>query len=128
MDEAGNETKWEHKVISRLEAHERKSRNHKLSGEKVLLPDPEDFNDNKQRVFKFALVKNDTVVLEGPEGDDVLYRVQKLSLSEIQLCELTVSTVANDRRTPWNRITSIDNLRKRGLRVVQVSPTGDVRS
>ena len=126
VDKDGNETKWEHKVISRLEAHERKSRNHAMSGEKVLLPDPNDFDDNKKRVFKFAIVKNDTVTLEGPEGDDVLYRVQKLSDGEIQLCPLQVPSIQGKARSKWNQIRTIDNLRIWKLRPTAVSPTGNI--
>lgn len=127
VDKDGNETKWEHKVISRLEAHERKSRNHKLSGEKVLLPDPSDFDDDKQRIFKFALCKNDTVLLEGPDGEEVIYRVQQLGQKEVQLCPIEWTVMDKKLRTPWNRITSIDSLRKRNLRAIVVSPCGAFR-
>ena len=97
-----------------------------MSGEKVLLPDPNDFDDNKKRVFKFALVKNDTVTLEGPEGDDVLYRVQKLSQGEIQLCPLQVPSIQGKARSKWNQIRTIDNLRIWKLRPTAVSPTGNI--
>jgi CRISPR-associated endonuclease Csn1 len=126
LDDDGNEIKWEHKVLTRLEAHERLNRNRRLKGERVLIPDSDDFSDDKRRVFKFALVKNDMLLLEGPDGEDVLYRVQKLSQGEIQLCEHNKTTVLNDQRTLWNRIRSIDVLRDRHMRLAHVSPSGTV--
>jgi len=124
VDKDDKEIKWEHKVMTRLEAHERKTRNRTAKGEKVLLPDPTDFNDDKKRVFKFALCKNDTVMLEGPDGEDVLYRVQSVSQNEIQLCQLTTPNIRGKARSKWNQIRSFDNLRDWNLRTVQISPTG----
>jgi len=125
VDDDGNEIRWEHKVITRLEAHERKSRNKHVKGEKVLIPDPTDFDDDKTRIFKFALVKNDTVMLQGSDGENVLYRVQKLSQKELQLCPLATPSIQGKARNKWNRIGSFDMFRQWNLRRLIISPTGD---
>lgn len=126
VDDDGKEIKWEHKVITRLEAHERKSRNNHVKGEKVLIPDPSDFDDDKTRIFKFALVKNDTIMLEGPDGEDVPYRVQSLSQSEIQLCPVATPSVRGKARSKWNQIRSFDTLRQWNCRTIRISATGNV--
>lgn len=122
LDKDGNENKWIHEIITRLDAHEALSANRDQPGEKVLIPDEQ---DGKRR-FKFSLVKNDMVLLEGPDGEDELYRVQKLSSNEIQLCEHWRPTVTNDLRTSWNRISSIDTFRKRRARKVAVAASGGI--
>lgn len=122
LDKDGKETKWVHEIIDRLAAHERLSANRTQTGEKVLIPDEK----NGKRRFKFALVKNDMLLLEGPDGIDELYRVQKLSASEIQLCEHSRAIIGPTDRTPWNRISSIDTLQKRKARKVQLTPCGDI--
>lgn len=76
--------------------------------------------------YLFTLVKNDMVRLEGPDGSLTLYRIQKLSESEIQLCEHTRTTITNADRTTWNRITSLETFRKRGVKKVRVSPIGEI--
>jgi len=124
VDENGNETKWEHKVITRFEAHERLNTNRKQDGERVLLPSPEDFADNKQRVFKFALCKNDMLLVLGKDGTNELYRVQSLGDSEIQLCPDHIPGLRGRDRTQWDRISSIDSLRKRKAKCVHLSPAG----
>lgn len=123
LDPQGNETRWVHEIIDRLTAHERLSANHHREGEKVLIADEQ---DGKRR-FKFAMIKNDMLLLTGPDGTDVLYRVQKLSVNEIQLCEHNRPLVGTGAdRTSWNRISSIDTLRKRAARKVQMTPDGQV--
>jgi CRISPR-associated endonuclease Csn1 len=119
LDKDGKEIKWEHEIVTRLEAHERFAANHKKPGEKVLLP-----KETETRRFKFSLMKNDCLLLKGPDKEDVLYRVQKLSQNEIQLCEDYRSTISTDQRTPWNRISSIDSLRKRNAKKAAVSLIG----
>ena len=121
LDKDGHEIRWEHEITDRLTAHERLSANHRRPGEKVLLPIETD-----TRRFKFALRKNDMLEADGPDGDRELYRVQKFSQNEIQLCEHTRSTITNTQRTPWNRITSTDNFRKRNAVKVDVSAIGEV--
>lgn len=121
VDKDGKEVRWEHEILDRLTAHQIYSQNRRKSGEKVLIP-----AETETRKFKFALRKNDMLLLQGPDGTDFLYRVQKFSQNEIQLCEHHLSTVTNDQRTPWNRITSVDNLRKRGARLVTVTPIGEI--
>lgn len=128
LDKDGNEKKWIHEIITRLDAAELYSKNlHNVESrgeEKVLVPDEQ---DGKRR-FKFALRKNDMLLLEGPEGEDELYRVQSFSESEIQLCEHTAQTVRQGlgNRTSWNRITSIDVIRRRNARVVEIAPDGEI--
>ena len=124
VDHDGNEVRWEHRVIDRLMAHERKSRNLKKKGEKILIPSLADFADDKNRIFKFALCKNDSVILEGPDGEDVMYRVQAISAREIQLCPLHTPIIRGKQRNRWNQIQSIDNMRKLGLREITISPAG----
>ncbi len=121
LDKNGKEVRWEHEIITRLEAHERYAANHRLEGEKILIP-----NETETRRLKFSLMKNDCLLLQGPTGDDVLYRVQKLSQNEIQLCEHNVSTVTAETRSSWNRISSVDTLRKRDARKTSVSAMGDI--
>ena len=122
LDKDGNEKKWTHEIITRLEAHERLSANHNQPGEKVLIPDEQD----GKRIFKFALVKNDMLLLEGPDGEDELYRVLSFSDSEIQLCEHNLAQLDKSARTKWNRITSTNKLRIRNARKVEVTPIGEV--
>ncbi|SFH58228.1 type II CRISPR RNA-guided endonuclease Cas9 [Planctomicrobium piriforme] len=121
VDKDGNEIKWEHEILDRLSAHRLLSANHGKPGEKVLLP-----NGSEKRKFKFALRKNDMLLAQGPDGQDVLYRVQKFSQDEIQLCEHSLSTVTNETRTPWNRIRSAETLRKFGTHRVVVTLTGEM--
>lgn len=128
VDKNGNEIKWEHKVITRLEAHERLNRNRKQSGERILIPSPDDFSDDKTRIFKFALCKNDCVLMQGPGDASVVYRVQSLGQAEIQLCPTNVPGLRGKERSPWDRITSIDSLRKRDARPAVVSASGIVRA
>ncbi len=121
LDKEGREVKWEHEILDRLSAHVQLSANHGSTGEKVLFP-----TETEKRRFKFAVRKNDILLVDGPDGKPLLYRVQKFSQNELQLCEHNLTTVTNDQRTPWNRISSIDNLRKRNARPVAVSPAGEV--
>ena len=123
LDKEGRETKWTHEIIDRLTAYQRLSDNKNRTGEKVLIPDEQ----GGKRRFKFALVKNDTIELDGTgelEGERVLYRVQKLSEREIQLCPLSRPSRDNKTRTSDDRITSVDRLRKRHCDVISVSPSG----
>ncbi|REK23071.1 MAG: type II CRISPR RNA-guided endonuclease Cas9 [Planctomycetota bacterium] len=122
LDKNGNEKKWVHEIITRLEAHERLSANKNRAGEKVLIPDEQ---DGKRR-FKFALVKNDMLLLEGPDRQHELYRVLSFSDSEIQLCEHNRARLEKRDRTKWTRITSTDALRKRNARKVDVTVVGDI--
>ena len=123
LDEDGNEVRWEHEIITRLEAHERLNANRGKPGESVLAPAPDE-----PRQFKFALVKNDMLELDGPDGERFLYRVQSLSASEIQLCEHNIPNIRGANRTPFNRITGINSLRTRNAVVVTVTSIGQVRA
>jgi CRISPR-associated endonuclease Csn1 len=122
LDKDGKEKKWIHEIVDRLTAHELLSAHRKQPGEKVLIPDEQ---EGKRR-FKFALVKNDMLQLDGPKGSPVLYRVQSLSTNEIQLCEHNRAIVDTKTRTTWNRIQAIDAMRKRNAIRVVVSPDGGV--
>ena len=122
MDKNGNETKWIHEIINRLQAHERLSANRGQAGEKVLIPDEQ---DGKRR-FQFSLVKNDMLLLEGPDGEDELYRVTSISADEIQLMEHNQPHLEKKDRTPWNRIRTPDTFRKRNARKANLSPLGDL--
>ncbi|MDX1968252.1 MAG: type II CRISPR RNA-guided endonuclease Cas9 [Planctomycetaceae bacterium] len=122
LDKDGKETRWVHEIIDRLTAHERFSANRRNEGEKVLIPDEQ----GGKRRFKFALMKNDMLLMEGPNGTDELYRVQSLSANEIQLCEHNRANIEKTQRTEWTRIRTVDNLRKRRAHPVQISPIGDI--
>jgi CRISPR-associated endonuclease Csn1 len=123
VDDNGNETKWVHEIITRLDAHQRLAASRGKPGDRVLLPDEQ----NGRRRFKFALVKNDMLLLEGPDGQDELFRVQNLSQGEIQLCPHHRTSIQGAERNSTNRITSIDRLRHRKARKVTVSPIGEIR-
>lgn len=132
LDKDGNETKWEHDIIDRLTAYQRLSENKGKPGEKILIPDEQE----GRRRFKFALLKNDTIELDGTgefAGQRVLYRVQKLSQSEIQLCPLNWTGVnpqkgaTSQARSSDNRITSTTTFKERNAVVVKVSPSGQTR-
>lgn len=123
LDAAGNEIRWEHEIITRLEAHERLSANHGRPGEKVLIP-----KETETRKFKFALRKNDMIEADGPDGTRVLYRVQNLSVGEIQLCDHHLSTILKPNRTAWDRITNIDKLRLRNANFAQLNALGNCES
>lgn len=122
LDAKGKVKKWKHEVITRLDAHRAYSRNHKKKGEKVLIP-----QETETRKFVMSLCKNDCLLLTGPDGDDVLYRVSNISVGEIQLWEHYVGVSNPKARNTWNRITSIDSLRKRNARKVAVSPLGETK-
>lgn len=122
VDKDGNETRWVHEIITRLEAHEFLSANHGTAGEKVLIP-----QEAETRKFKFSLRKNDMLEADGPNGDRVLYRVQKLSQGEIQLCPHNQLSIQGKARNRWNQIQSIDNLRKYRIQKVNITLSGRVR-
>lgn len=133
LDKDGQELYWDHEVITRLDAHLTLNANRKTPGEKVLIPKTTEqlqatwkLEPGQTVKFLFSLTKNDCLLLTGPEGEDALYRVQKLSGNELQLCEHTRLTIANADRSTWNRLQSIDALRKRGTRKVRVSAVGEM--
>jgi CRISPR-associated endonuclease Csn1 len=119
LDEKGNEVRWFDKIVTRLEAYERLSANRSKQGEKVLIPE-----ESETRRFKFSLRRNDALLLEGPDGKDILYRIQNISKGDIQLCEHIFPIVP--KQDKWNRIRSMDTLRRRNIRRVIVSPIGEV--
>ena len=133
LDDKGEVVQWKHEVISRLDAHQRMAANKHLpkGTEKILIPkqfeqeiDPK-AKKNRALLFLFAIKKNDMLELDGPEeASRTVYRIQKMSENEIQLCEHNALTVSNEQRTQFNRISSTDTLRKRGCRKVSVSPLG----
>ncbi|MEJ7592094.1 MAG: type II CRISPR RNA-guided endonuclease Cas9 [Planctomycetaceae bacterium] len=155
FDKDGKEIRWEHEIITRLDAHLRLSANgggrkHRRTKstkeptvnmrstqhiERVLVPRSTDaLREGVESPFKlkpgetvrflFSLVKNDMVELDGLDGTRLIYRLQKLSSSELQLCEHMRSTIASDERTPWNRITSLATLRTRNIRPIRIDPMG----
>ncbi|MCA8989629.1 MAG: hypothetical protein KDA78_18420, partial [Planctomycetaceae bacterium] len=127
LDSKGKVKKWTHDIVTRLDAHLAYSSRHGNPGEKVLVPE-----ETPTRQFLFSLCKNDCLLLQGPDGTDVLYRVQKLSQGEIQLCDHFLLSIGRDSKTkmdsrsPINQIRNIDNIRKRNARKVAVSPLGDI--
>jgi CRISPR-associated endonuclease Csn1 len=144
-DRHGKFRRWRDDIITRLDAHQLLARRRKLplEEEKVLVPKTAQELQAKFKLkagetvhFLFALRRNDMLLLQGPEGADVLYRVQRLSQSDIQLCEHYVPTIKKEKTEKEkktkeisgdsNRISSIDSLRERNVRVVKVSPLGTI--
>jgi CRISPR-associated endonuclease Csn1 len=152
-DKDGKEIRWEHEIITRLDAHLRLSANGGGRGrrtgaesddnnsnppERILMPRAADeIRDMAEPPFKlkageslrfqFALVKNDMVELDGAEGTRCIYRVQSISSDEIMLCEHTRSSVGQADRTEWNRIRTVSKLRSRNLRQIAVTPLGTAK-
>jgi CRISPR-associated endonuclease Csn1 len=148
----GTVIRWDHEVISRLDAHQRlvASRANvrieadgthaakQSSGvEKILIPRTADeiraieeppfrLKPGEQLFYVCTLRKNDMIELDGSSGDRTVYRVQNLSTAEIQLCEHHLQTMSGSDRNKTNRITAIDNLRKRSMRCLNVSPSGEL--
>jgi len=150
----GTVVRWDHEVLSRLEAHQRlvsSDANLRSGGslttdhnpvpdpvEKILVPRSADeiraMNDapfrlkpTEQVAYIGSLRKNDMIELDGGMGDRMIYRVQSLSSTEIQLCEHQLQGISGKDRNTLNRITSVDSLRRRSMRFLNVSPAGDVR-
>lgn len=150
----GTVLRWDHEVMSRLEAHQRlvlaraNERNGRDSTsdprvgapitEKILVPrtaaeiramtaPPFRLKPAEQVTHVCTLRKNDMIELDGAAGERTVYRVQKLSSSEIQLCEHHSQGISGKDRNTTNRVTSIDALRQRSLRVLNISPSGEVR-
>ena len=149
----GKTVRWAHEVISRFEAHQRlidarsgykadDRRRVEVAvqppiSEKILIPrTEEEIRNAESPPFKLkpgeslqlvaTLRKNDLIELDGEGGIRQIYRVQKLSATELQLsCHHQQGVEGTDRNT-WNRITSLDSLRQRGLRLVNISPSGEV--
>lgn len=133
LDKDGKELRWDHEIVTRLDAHLTLNTNRTNSGERVLVAKTSEqlrvawkLKPGQSVNFLFSLMKNDCLLLNGPNGTDVLYRVQKLSDDELQLCEHMRVTIAIPDRTTWNRLRSIDSLRKRNARKVRVSPLGEI--
>lgn len=126
LDKDGNETKWVHEIITRLEAAERYSENLKKvdtrGDEKVLIPDEQ----GGKRRFKFALRKNDMVLVEC-EFEKNLFRIQKMSKGEIQLCPHNIPSIQGTERNRWNQITNVERLRERNCEIVEISPNGELK-
>ncbi|HWL10643.1 MAG TPA: type II CRISPR RNA-guided endonuclease Cas9 [Planctomicrobium sp.] len=122
LDKDGNEVRWEHEILDRLTANQNHSRNHGKLGEKVLIPE-----ETEKRKFKFALRKNDMLRVQGSDGTDVLYRVQAISIGEIQLCPHNKSLIRGKERNPRNQVRAIDSLRKYNARPCVVSPAGEIQ-
>ena len=122
-DKKGNE-KWEHHVVTRMEANRRLSKQARAAGEKVF---QRDWGPEKQ--FLFSICANDYLELDGENGERILYRVSSFSESEIQLWGHWQANPEKADRIGGafgNRITSTDKLRKRNARKVRVTPLGEI--
>ena len=119
--------KWEQKLVTRLEAYQR-LRDRKLSdnGETDIIQ--RDWG--KDYRFKFFLMPNDCVEMDAANERREVYRAssisQTASQNEIQFLEHNDARKIGDARSSWNRITSIDSLRKRKARKVRVTPLGEI--
>jgi len=127
LDAAGNEVKWEQRLVPRLEAHQRlRDRHQSGSGETDIIQ--RDWG--KDYRFKFFLMPNDCVEMDDASGHRQVYRVCSISQSattnEIQCLEHNDSRKIGDARSSWNRITGIDNLRKRNARKVRLTSLGEI--
>lgn len=127
LDAAGNEMKWEQKLVTRLEAYRRlRDRKQSGSGEADVIQR----ELGKDYRFKFYLMSDDCVEMDNLNGGREIYRVCKISQTasqnEIQFQEHNDARKPGDARSSSNRITSIDNLRKRHARKVRVTPLGEI--
>lgn len=132
-DKDGKELYWAHEVVTRLDAHLMLNANRKQAGEKVLVPKTTKELQTAWKLkpgetvkFLFSLMKNDCLLLAGPDGGDVLYKILSFSGSEIQLCDHNLSRLEKADRSKWDRITNVDSFRQRKGRKVAVSPDGDL--
>ena len=127
LDAAGNEVKWEQKLVTRLEAYLR-LRDRKQSGSGGA--DVIQRNLGKDYRFKFFLMPNDCVEMDDASGQRQVYRVcsisQTASQNEIQFLEQNDARKIGEARSSSNRLTSIDTLRKRKARKVRVTPLGEI--
>ncbi len=123
-DKKGNE-KWEHHVVTRMEANRRLSKEGRAEGVPVF---QKDWGPDKK--FLFSICANDYIEADGEEdGERILYRVSILSAKQIQLWEHNqANTKSGDRICGLygNCIQSTDNLRKRNARKVHVTPLGKI--
>lgn len=127
LDTAGNEVKWEQKLVPRLEAYQRlRDRQQSGNGEADIIQ--RDWG--KDFRFKFFLMPNDCVEMDSANGQRQVYRVcsisQTASQNEIQFLEQNDARKIGEARSSSNRITSIDTLRKRNARKVRVTPLGEI--
>jgi CRISPR-associated endonuclease Csn1 len=134
LDQNGQVKSWKHEIVTRLDGHLNLNQHRKGKAERVLIPKTTEavqvawkLKPDESIRFLFSLRRNDMLLAAGPDSEDVLYRVQSLSDSEIQLCEHNRATVSGTDRNTWNRVTSIDALRKRKARCVAISPMGEIR-
>ncbi len=127
LDAGGNEVKWEQRLVPRLEAYQR-WRDHKQSGDDGADIIQRDWG--KDYRFKFFLMANDCVEMDDLNGRREIYKVRKISQTatqnDIQFQEHNDARKIGDAQTSANRITSIDNLRKRHARKVRVTPLGEI--
>lgn len=133
LDEKGNQIRWKHLVVTRLEAYERMAAAQRARRAKADSSSPtpkslkivqRDLGDGKR--FLFSLMADDCLELDDEEGKRAIYRVAKISAGEIQLWEHWRAKPDNSQRTVWNEIRTADSLRRRGARKVVVLPTGAV--
>lgn len=127
LDAAGNEVKWEQKLVTRLEAYQR-WHDRKQSGNGWADIIQRDWG--KDYRFKFFLMAHDCVEMDDFNGRREIYKVRKISQTatqnDIQFQEHNDARKIGDAQTSANRITSIDNLRKRHARKVRVTPLGEI--
>jgi CRISPR-associated endonuclease Csn1 len=152
LDKDGKEIRWEHEIITRLDAHLRLSANGGGRGRGKGATFPDDASPPPERVltprtadeirdmadppfklkpgellrFLFALLKNDMVELDGENGMRQVYRIQKMSLNDLQLCEHARAIADKDSQTALNRIRTMESLRKRRIHKIRVSPLGKI--
>jgi CRISPR-associated endonuclease Csn1 len=127
LDAAGNEVKWEQRLVTRLDAYQR-LRDRKKSGSGGADIIQRDWG--KDYRFKFFLMARDCVEMDDSNGGREIYRVCKISQTasqnEIQFQEHNDARKPGDARSSSNRITSIDNMRKRHACKVRISPLGEI--
>jgi CRISPR-associated endonuclease Csn1 len=87
----------------------------------VLVP-----TETETRKFKFSLRKNEMLLADGEGGERILFRVQKLSEGELQLCPHNVVTIQGTDRNRWNQITNVERLRERNATKVNPDPAGQI--
>jgi CRISPR-associated endonuclease Csn1 len=124
LDASRMEKEWKDKIVSRFEAVTRHAvRVKRGEGPPVVQRDP-----GGGRKFVFSLARGEQVMMKVGDKEEALYRVESISLGEIEFVLHSDARPTNLRRvTKGARVRcSPDTLRKNGARKVTVDPLGDI--
>jgi len=122
LDLSGKETKWEERIVDRLEANRRQARSRKDGSTGIIQRDW-----GRECRFKFSLMPNDMLTLEDEGGVRRLYRLCNISKGDYELRLHSDAREATEIRKLKQRIrVNANDLRKARARKVVVGPLGDV--